>query len=182
MGEPFGCGILTNGMTFGVSDDGQVAYSIDRPSGTVFVDVTGFSSQHCGLRSDGVIACGSGIHAPLGNDFIAVELGTETDACGLRADGTLACGEGHIPPLVFTQFDSPDPNGNSHFGCGIQPGGAPLCWGGAGTVVPVVPGPFKRIEVSTSGEGVCGFKDDDTLECWHYGYVAGNPVPATTPP
>lgn len=182
IGEPFGCGILSNGMTFAMSDDGQAAYSIDRPSGTAFVDVTGFGSQHCGLRSDGVISCTSGITEPVGNDFVAVELGTETDACGLHRDGTLACGEGRLPRLVFKQIDSPDPNGNLHYGCGVQPNGAPLCWGGAGTVVRVAPGPFKRIEVSTSGEGVCGLKDDDTLECWHYSYVAGNPIPATTPP
>jgi hypothetical protein len=180
--EPFGCGIKTDGEVYCVSEGGVGhGWSSLSMLGAHYVDATGFADKNCALSNLGPLYCWSGIAKPPGDDFIAVELGTETDTCALHKDGSLACGEGHLPPLVFDQIDSPYPNG-IHVGCGVQPGGSPLCWGEGGIVARVAPGPFKHIEVSTTGEGICGFKDDDTLECWDYVYVAGNPVPATTPP
>ena len=182
IGEPVACGVYPDGNTKCINDTLGQTFGMVPQTGTSYIDVVGFADQTCSLSNNGTIQCWPGITEPLGNDFTAVELATETDACGLRRDGTLVCGEGVVPPLVLRQFDSPFPSGNMHFGCGVQPNGAPICWGAAGIVVPVAPGPFKRIEVSTAGEGVCGFKNDDTLDCWDYIYIGGNALPATTPP
>ncbi len=55
-------------------------------------------------------------------------------------------------------------------------------WGAAGMVPVVAPGPFAQIEVSSSGEAICGMRGDSTVDCWVYHYVAGNPEPAASPP
>jgi hypothetical protein len=109
--------------------------------------------------------------------------GTDSEACGLHADGSLDCALASAIPYPLKAIDAGgDASGSEAIGCGLTQGGAPICWGGAGVVAPVPPGPFARIEVSSTSEGACGFRADSTLSCWHYGFRAGNPLPATTPP
>lgn len=181
IGDPFGCAILDNGdlscIDMGTGDD-----EIRSATGPI-AEVVGAGVEECHRSDGGEISCMTAGMAPLGDGFIDLAFGTDSEACGLHADGSLDCALASAIPYSLKAIDAGgDASGSEAIGCGLTQGGAPICWGGAGVVAPVPPGPFARIEVSSTSEGACGFRADNTLSCWHYGFRAGNPLPATTPP
>ena len=181
LGDPFGCAIRDNGdlacINLGTGGD-----EIESASGPI-AKVVGAGTQECHLTEAGQIACLTEGMAPPGNDFVDLAFGSLYSACGLRAAGTLDCDLASALPYPLASIDAGGSSYSSFpFGCGLTEAGSPICWGGAGITAPVQPGPFERLEVSSTTEGICGFRADSTLSCWHYSYVAGFPEPATTPP
>jgi hypothetical protein len=138
------------------------------------VEVVGAGTEACHLSDGGKISCTTAGMAPAGNDFIDLAFGSDSDACGLHANGSLDYALASDIPYPLEAIDAGgDAPGSEAVGCGLTHAGARICWGGAGVVPTVPPGPFARIEVSSTAEGVCGFRADSTLSCWHYGFRAG---------
>ncbi|MGC4070596.1 MAG: hypothetical protein QM784_39190 [Polyangiaceae bacterium] len=178
IGEPFGCGEVDPNNVYCIGE------TLFTSSDETLVAFSGNASALCVLAESGTIRCMESIAVPAGSDYVAVELASEVEACGLHRDGKLECGQWHAPPLVLSQMDgpSPIPDRRLNLGCGLSPLGRVQCWGQGGLVAPSIPGVFKRIEVSVTGEGLCALRFDDTLECWHYDIGGGDHVPETSPP
>jgi hypothetical protein len=181
MGDPFGCAVRDDG-DLSCIDMGTGGSEIRSAIGPIST-VVGAGLEECHLTEAGTIVCLTQNMAPAGNAFIDLAFGSESRACGLRGDGTLDCDLASAIPYVLASIDAGSrPWGSFAVGCGLTDAGSPICWGAAGVVAPVHPGPFVRLEVSSTNEGICGFRADQTLVCWDYSHVAGNPVPATSPP
>jgi hypothetical protein len=176
--EPFGCGEVDPHNVYCMGE--TLFLSLDES----LVEFSGNARALCILTESGAIRCMESMAVPSGSDYIAVELASEVEACGLHRDGTLACAQWNAPPLVFSQMDGPSPIAEQrlHLGCGLSPLRRVQCWGEGGLVPPSIPGVFKRVEVSVTGEGLCALRADDTLECWHYDMGGADHVPETSPP
>ena len=181
MGDPFGCAIRDNGDLTCI-DMGTGGDEIRSTTGPI-AEVIGAGTEECHRTEAGEISCWIAGQAPAGNDFIGLAFGSMERACGLHASGRLDCDLASAIPYRMATIDAGDQARASFVvGCGLTDMGSPICWGGAGVVAPVHPGPFVRLEVSSTAEGICAFRADSTLVCWDYSFVAGNPVPATSPP
>jgi hypothetical protein len=175
--EPFGCGEVDPHNVYCI---GETLFS----SSESVVEFSGNARAVCVLTGSGRIRCMESIAVPSGSDYVAIELASDVEACGLHRDGKLECAQWNAPPLVLSQMDGPSPIAERrlHFGCGLSPSGRVQCWGQGGLVAPSIPGVFKRIEVSVTGEGLCALRFDDILECWHYNIGGADHVPETSPP
>jgi hypothetical protein len=181
MGDPFGCAIRDNG-DLACIDMGTGEDEIQSALGPI-AEVVGAGTEECHRTEAGQISCLTEGAAPAGNDFIGVAFGSLEQACGLRESGRLDCDLASAIPYQLAAIDAGGrPYASFAVGCGLTDTGSPICWGAAGVLAPVHPGPFVRLEVSSTTEGMCGFRTDSTLVCWDYSHVAGYPVPATTPP
>lgn len=181
LGDPFGCAIRDNG-DLNCIDMGTGGNEIRTATGPI-AQVIGAGVDECHLTEQGQISCLQSGMAPVGANFIGLAFGTDSAACGLRSDGSLDCAQASAIPYPLKAIDGGGHSGGSFAsGCGLTQAGSPICWGAAGIALPVPPGPFAQLEVSSTAEGMCAFGADNKLVCWSHAFVAGNPEPATTPP
>jgi hypothetical protein len=179
MSDTFGCAIR---------EDGDLS-CIDMGTGEIrstpgpIAEVIGAGTDECHRTEAGQMVCSTAGMALAGSDIMAIAFGSFDRACALRQNGKLDCDAASAIPYRLASIDAGSrPHTSFVLGCGLTETQSPICWGGAGVVAPVHPGPFTRLEVSSTSEGMCGFREDSRLICWDYSHVAGNPVPATTPP
>ena len=187
------------------SDPGEEAAAVDALP--VFVELAGLveavaeagrlsgglsvgSSEWCGLRADGSVAClrSHDGELPEGGPFVAITNGVGF-GCGLRPDGTVECwgsGAPDVPGGVFTAIGS-----GRYRSCGLRPGGGLACWARRPEDLSVsfsdafsdalgldLPLPEEFLAWSAEHPGgvfasvsvgfghVCGLRADGSVECW----------------
>ena len=186
-----GCGLRPGGEAVCTSLPHSRAGWVEQPLGELFSQLTvgaGRSSQACGIRGDGdgggeVVCWGDNYRGradPPAGDFVQVAAGFD-DTCGVRVGGRVVCW-GHVgraeAPLdgSFAQVAVGD-----MFACGLGADGIAVCRGydaksyelpaddPANKTVWNPPYRFPAdglVEVSASGDMVCGLGADGVAVCW----------------
>lgn len=182
LAEPFGCVLNER------SDLECIPWSSAPEDAQIYVagpftDVMGSAALGCGIAADGSTQCFNATAIPPGNDFVALAPCDESGPCGLHADGTATCANGSNPPGVLREIvGAGGRGGNINISCGLDLDGIPVCWGRGGLSQYVHPGPFEHLEMSPTGEAICGVNADRTVTCWVKALVAGYPEYAVDVP
>jgi hypothetical protein len=140
----------------------------------------------CGLHTDGTLDCW-GEDTPFGGNVTTAPAGTyrevsvgEEEACALTYFDDVTCWSIHSNEIKthagpFTEVDA-----GEGWACAKQADGTPTCFVPVSTYNPYFtfpPRPGSYSDLSLGGPGVCGRRDDGSVNCWAGAY-AGQVTPA----